>query len=102
MVSGRLTTQIPPAYKKEVMSVMNLPTQPELARQIATWLREQADVDAHRASTAAGELAECWKNGEIDCSTCRSVLNDHLTNDEPRPKNLADDLAASVGITLRN
>ncbi|GAA1983462.1 hypothetical protein [Amycolatopsis minnesotensis] len=68
---------------------------------ITAWL-VNADVAPANAAAAAVELAECWADGDLDYQTARDVLGDHLTDDEPRPKLLADDLAAHFGITLKD
>jgi hypothetical protein len=67
---------------------------------IGNWLQAEADIAADRANAAARELAESWLEGDLEYQTAKDILGDHLTDDDPRPKLIADDLAAHVGLTL--
>jgi hypothetical protein len=80
------------------MSAVN--SAPIDAAAISAWLRHREDIPADRADTAGRALAEVWTAGDRDYQTTRDILGDWLTDDEPCPKFLADDLAAHVGLTL--
>lgn len=67
---------------------------------LATWLQNEAGVPADRAAGAAAELAASWTDNDLDYQTARDILGDHLANEDPRPKLIADDLAAHVGLEL--
>jgi hypothetical protein len=67
---------------------------------ISAWLQHREDIPADRADAAGRAPAEVWTAGDRDYQTTRDILGDWLTDDEPRPKFLADDLAAHVGLTL--
>lgn len=67
---------------------------------ISGWLQREADVPAERAEGAARELAASWNEGDLEYQTAKDILGDHLRDDDPRPKLIADDLAAHVGLTL--
>lgn len=68
--------------------------------QISAWLQVQESIPADRADGAARELAAAWNDEDFDYQTVKDVLGDWLTDDEPRPKYLADPLAEHFGITL--
>lgn len=67
---------------------------------ISTWLQTEAEIPADRADAAAAELAPCWDEGDHEYQTVKDVLGDNLAFDDPRPKLIADDLAAAFGIEL--
>lgn len=67
---------------------------------ISAWLQAEAEIPADRADAAAVDLAPCWDEGDYEYQTVKDVLGDHFTNDDPRPKLVADDLAAAFEIEL--
>lgn len=71
-----------------------------LTATLAAWLQNEAGVPADRAVAAAAELAVSWNDGDLDYQTARDILGDHLADEDPRPKLIADDLAAHVGLVL--
>ncbi|QXV63564.1 hypothetical protein [Amycolatopsis sp. TNS106] len=72
------------------------------AAAISGWLQTDAGVAPDRAEAAGRELAASWGEGDLAYQTGADILGDHLTDDEPRPKLLADDLAAAFSITLED
>ncbi|MFE5565931.1 hypothetical protein ACFQ68_13175 [Amycolatopsis japonica] len=72
------------------------------ASAISDWLQTHASVPSGRADAAGREVAASWDDGDLAYQTVADILGDHLTDDEPRPKLLADDLAAAFGITLED
>jgi hypothetical protein len=64
------------------------------------WLRSKAEVPADRAAAAAVALVDAWNGGDLGYQTAREILGGHLSDDAPRPKLIADDLAAHVGLKL--
>lgn len=75
---------------------MNRPIDPAA---LSRWLQDN-EVPASRADSAAAELADSWNDGDVTYQSARDILGDHLADDDPRPKYLADDVAATAGITL--
>ncbi|UKD50894.1 hypothetical protein L3Q65_00955 (plasmid) [Amycolatopsis sp. FU40] len=69
---------------------------------LTAWLTEKAGVPVDRAAAAAAALACSWNEGDHDYQTARDILGDHLSDDDSRPKLIADDLAAHVGLTLKD
>lgn len=67
---------------------------------ISAWLQNHEAIPADRADSAGRALAQSWNAGELDYQTARDILGDWLTDDEPRPKFLADRLAEHFGLTL--
>jgi hypothetical protein len=67
---------------------------------LLAWLQDEAGVPVDRAAGAATELAASWNDGDLDYQTARDILGDHLADEDPRPKLIADDLAAHVGLEL--
>jgi hypothetical protein len=71
------------------------------AAVISRHLQAQEGIAADRADPAARELADSWNEGDFDHQTTKDILGDYLlTNDDPRPKLIADTTAAAFGITL--
>jgi hypothetical protein len=70
------------------------------AAVISRHLQAQEGIAADRADSAARELADSWNEGDFDYQTTKDILGDYLTNDDPRPKFIADTTAAAFGITL--
>jgi hypothetical protein len=72
------------------------------AAAISGWLQDEEQIPTTRADGAGREIAASWDEGDLDYQTVKDILGDYLTDDEPRPKALADALAGHFGLTLRD
>jgi hypothetical protein len=66
---------------------------------IATWL-EGEGVEVEAAQAAAGELAKYFNDGDRTYQMVRDVLGGNLSDDDPHPKDLADDLGTHFKLRL--
>lgn len=80
----------------------NTTHQDTLTATIAAWLHHKVDLPADRAAAAAGQLAAAWSNHDLDFDTACDAAGDHLADDDPRPGDFVDDLAAHVGLKLED
>jgi hypothetical protein len=70
------------------------------ANEISAWLQREEGMAAERADGAARELASSWSEGDFDYQTTKDIVGDYLTDEESRPKFVADAVAEAFGVTL--
>lgn len=70
------------------------------ADAISRHLHTEEGIALDRADGAGRELAASWNDGDFDYQTTKDILGDYLSDDDPRPKLVADATAEAFGITL--
>lgn len=75
-------------------------TRPFDTNEISAWLQREEGLAAERADSAARELAASWGEGDFDYQTTKDIVGDYLTDEESRPKFVADAVAQAFGVTL--